>query len=139
MHDFDVDRAAREGYDRSFKIGGETFNRRASVRPETTAQWESLSPGMAQPKVLKVIDETVLGLIEPGEKGEAHARWKALRERDDDPLNLRDLLDLVPWLIQEQAARPTEPPSNSSDEPVASGTTSTGGSSPRALQAVQEG
>lgn len=129
MKDFDTARAARTLADRGFQIGGEQFVRRASVRPEATKPWEDVDLTTSHEATLAAIDETVTNMIEPGKAKEAHKRWLVLRQRDDDAISLGDLLDLVQWLVSEQAARPTVPPSNSSGEPVASGTSSTGGSS----------
>ncbi len=129
MKDFDLARSERALADRGFQIGGEKFVRRASVRPEATKPWEDVNLETSHEATLAAIDETVTNMIEPGARKEAHKRWALLRERDDDAISLGDLLDLVQWLISEQAARPTLPPSSFSDEPAASGTGSTGGSS----------
>lgn len=136
MKDFDTARQERAQADRGFLIGGEQFIRRASVRPEATKPWEDVDLTTSHDATLAAIDETVTNMIEPGAKGEAHKRWAKLREREDDAISLGDLLDLVQWLVQEQAARPTVPPSNSSDEPEDSGTSSTGGSSSPATPAA---
>jgi hypothetical protein len=135
VKDFDEARALRAQADRGFQIGGEQFLRRSSVRPEATEPWEAVSLDSTQKETLAAIDETVCNLIDSGEKGEAHKRWMKLRSREEDAISLGDMLELVQWLISEQAARPTEPPSNFSDEPEETGTSSMGGSS---LQVVPE-
>ncbi len=129
MRNFDDQRALRTQGDRGFQIGGEKFIRRASVRPEATRPWEDVSLETTHEATLAAIDETVLNMVEPGTRGEAHKRWMKLREREDDAITLGDLLELVQWLVGEQAHRPTEPPSNFSDEPEEVGTRSMGGSS----------
>lgn len=131
MKNFDEQRALRLKADRGFQIGGEQFVRRASVRPEAVEPWERVGsdPDLTSKDVLGAMDETIINLIEPGTKGEAHRRWVKLRGREADAINLGDLIDLVTWLIEEQAQRPTLPSSNSSPEPGTTGTPSTDGSS----------
>lgn len=129
MKNFDEQRALRAQADRGFVIGGEEFLRRTSVRPEATEPWENVTIDSTQKETLAAIDETVCNLIEPGEKSEAHKRWMKLRLREDDAVSLGDMLELIQWLVAEQTQRPTEPPSNFSDEPEETGTPSTGGSS----------
>ncbi len=149
MHDFDIERAERQKADRSFKIAGETFARRASVRPEALEEWEDYTPiGRSQAEALAVIDRTIKALIEPGAKGEAHKRWDNLRKRDDDPVTLADMIGLrdeegvllrdglIQWLTAEMAGRPTGPSVSSSGGPGASETSSTEGSSSPGLRAV---
>jgi len=138
VKDFDVLRKQREAQDRMFQIGGETFVRRASVRPEAVEPWESVgsNPDITSGDVIARMDETVINLIEPGPKGEAHKRWKALRAREDDAVNLGDMIDVITWLVEEQSARPTQSPGSFSGEPDTTGTPSTGASSPPVLQEV---
>lgn len=136
MRDFDIARTARATADLEFKIGGETFVRRAACRPEDTKPWEDVGALTPQADVLAAVDQTVKNLIEPGVKGEAHRRWDALRKRDEDALTLGDLIALVVWLVEEQAARPTVPPGDSSNVREIPGTGSTGGSSSQASQAA---
>lgn len=138
MKNFDEQRRKRLEQDRGFTIGGETFIRRPSVRPEAVSPWEAVAsnPAMSNTDILAAIDETIINLIEPGEKGEAHKRWHKLREREEDALNLGDMIDVITWLVEEQAQRPTQPSSDSSSEPGTTETPSTDGSSSPGLQAV---
>lgn len=122
MKNFDEQRALRVQEDRGFQIGGEQFIRRASVRPEATEPWENVNLETSHRDTLASLDETVTNLIEPGEKNEAHKRWMKLRTREEDAITLGDLLELMQWLVAEQTGRPTEPPSNFSDEPEETGT-----------------
>lgn len=140
MKDFDLDRNIRSALDRTFKIGGQKFTRRASVRPEATLEWEGIrfmdpSSSPAE-EFLGILDRTIIGLIEPGTNGKDHGRWAKLRAREDDPITTQDMLELIPWLIEEMAGRPTMPPSNSSGEPGPSGTSSTDDSSEPEQQAA---
>ena len=43
MRDFDVERQKRVDQDRSFRIGGETFQYRAAVAPETILSWSAFA------------------------------------------------------------------------------------------------
>lgn len=129
MKNFDEQRAARALADRGFQIGGETFTRKASVRPEATEPWEAITLESTSKETLANIDETVCNMIEPGVKGADHKRWLELRKREEDAVTMGDLLELVQWLIAEQSARPTEQPSSSSVEPEELGTSLTEDSS----------
>lgn len=129
MRNFDDARAQRAQADRGFQIGGEQFLRRSSVRPEATEAWEAVNLNSTQKETLAAIDETICNLVEPGKGGEAHKRWMKLRQREEDAVSLGDMLEIVQWLVEEQAQRPTEPPSSSFDELEALGTLSTVGSS----------
>lgn len=69
-------------------------------------------------EVLPRLDGIVTSLLEPAD--DARARYKALREREDDPLTLADLQSLVSWMLggqrdelEEETGRPTGPPSSS--------------------------
>lgn len=117
MRDFDKERQVRNERNRQFKIGGETFTAKSGVRPEVLAAYEDISTDdTTAVQILAVIDEIVLGLIENTD--DAHARYQTLRARDEDPVTLEDLQEVVQWLIQEQTGRtPTRQPSPSGDGP----------------------
>lgn len=85
-------------------------------------------------RLLPRLDEIVVNLTEPAD--DAHARYKALREREKDPITLGDLQSLVGWLLGTQAqalevaaGRPTSPPSPSTPGPARTGAPSMGVSS----------
>ena len=134
MRDFDIQRKIRAEADRTFMIGGEKFVRRASVRPEATQPWDDVQAETPQAETLAAMDETLLNLIEPGSRGEAHKRWKALRQREEDAITLGDMIELFQWLVGEMTGRPILPPLSSFEEPGANGTSSTDGSSLPDLQ-----
>ncbi len=115
MQDFDVKRAERSAADREFKLGGEVFVRRTGIRPERMTAYEDLTPKASSIDALKVIDDLILSFLEP----DGHDRYRALRERDDDPVTVSDLNDLVRWLISETTGRPTQrlSPSTPGSEP----------------------
>ena len=128
--DFDQERQARVARLRTFRIGGEQFTVRASVRPEALLDWESVGGDTSAEETLRVIDSTILALVE-NENGQAgaHERWQALRTREDDAVSLEDLLDVMAWLMEQQTGRPTVQPSDSSTKPEQAGTNSTDASS----------
>lgn len=105
MHDFDLERQERYTADREFKLGGEIFIRKPAVRPEVMIAYEDMSMEASAAESLAVVDKTILSFIE--DTNDAHARYQALRERDEDPVSIRDLNQLVVWLISESTKRPT--------------------------------
>lgn len=133
MKDFDTKRKERSDRDRSFKIGGETFVRRTGLRPEILLPWEKIGDDTPASEVLETIDLLVTDFIESGD--DAVARYKALREREDDPVTLEDLQELVEWLVAEQTGRPTGPPSGSTPSGAPQGNGSTGASSLQVVEA----
>jgi hypothetical protein len=142
VKDFDVQRAARRDKsvdDRSFVIAGETFVRRAAVRPEVLNGFDRVEADSPNSVTLTVMDEMFLELVEGGEDGgEAEDRYRALRASTDPEtlLTLEDLSEVVEWLVEEQVGRPTGSPSDSSRGQKRTGTTSTRGSSSPATQAA---
>lgn len=126
MRDFDQERRAREEQDRSFIIGGETFVRRASVRPEAIAEFDAIDTATKPADVLRIADDALLGMIE----AEGHDRWRTLRQREEDAVNLGDILAVVEWLIEAQVERtPTQQPSPSTAGRGRTAAKSTDGSS----------
>ena len=127
MKDFDRDRAARAvlpAKDRSFKLGGEVFIRRAVVPAWVMGILDGLAtapPG----QTLEAIDELIDEMCEEP----AREKWAALRARgrDEDPLTLGDVFAVVEWLIAEETAIPTSAPSVSGDgsPTIATGAAST--------------
>jgi hypothetical protein len=107
MRDFDQDLEQ----DLSFKIRNETFKMRY-VRPEILQSWENENiEGAAEADALKVLDERIVFFLD--QNGDSAGRWDALRKRDDDPVTLGQLTELVTWMVEVQSGRPTLPPSPS--------------------------
>lgn len=127
MKNFDEARAARKNSDRAFQIGGETFVMRSGVRPESLIAYETMTGDMAAGDALTVIDDLVLTLIEPHDN--ATERYRNIRANEDEPVTLADLQELVKWMVESQAARPTLPPSPSPGGRGNTGTTLTAVSS----------
>lgn len=136
MHNFDEARAEREARDRSFQIGGKGFTYRPAVAPEAILSWSKMTggeiPDLTEEQALSIFDETVAAFLEPGQE----KMWKEVRDpKAEHPLNIGDLRELVSWLFEEQAGRPTGPPSGSTDGSE-SGETGTSSKADSPLQAV---
>lgn len=137
MKDFDEARKERAERDRSFKIGGETFVMKTGVRPEVLASYEEIDTDKPALEVIGLVDEVILGMMENGDG--SHERYRDLRARENDPLSLEDLRDVVQWLIEEQTGRvPTQPLSPSGPGPERTRTRSTGGSSSKAAKTASK-
>lgn len=131
---------------REFVLGGEPFTARASVRPEAFMEWDSLDMENTPPAViLQTADNTILTMIE--KKDDAHNRYRAVREREDDAISLDDLVELIQWLVEFQSgtkedgetpSRPTEPSSASATSQGETGTPSTPDSSSQESTAEPE-
>lgn len=125
MKDFDQNRALRKARDRTFRIGGETFTMKASVRPEVLVEYEGMQKSDSNKDALRVLDEAICAFIE---EEDGPDRYRAVRSRDDDPVDIVDIQDLVKWLVEEHTSRPTSRPSASSDGPRTTGTSLTASS-----------
>lgn len=143
MKDFDAERQRREEAeatveDRDFKIGGEFFRAKRKVRPEVLIELSKIE-AMADnlDGILETMDSTIQAMIEPND--DAYARYRAMRERDDDSLvDLDDLQEVVSWLIEVFTGRPTEQPGDSSAGRGSTGTNSTDTSSSPDSPEVQQ-
>ena len=130
MKNFDAERLAPVEKDRSFRIGGHDFQYRAGVRPEVLARYYDGSPTNDNVETLKIYDETVVAFLEDGYADV----WRSVRELEGpEAITLRDIRDLIDWLIEEQTARPTGRSSDSSSgsESRSNGTSSTDDSASR--------
>lgn len=174
IKDFDAVRAAdrpeRPIEARMFRLGGEVFVMRDSVRPDAltpldiamrdpkfdnntcgvceqpriahragaggkliTGNCDGFAPKMIDPGPtlqdrIQAFDTVFVSLTEPDDN--AHARYRALREREYDPILLPDLIKVIEWMTEEQTGRrPTGSPSVSSDGRKPTGTTLTEDSS----------
>ena len=126
MHNFDTKRAERsQAEPRSFQIGGETFIRKHSVRPEVMTAWEAVTPETPASETLQIVDDLIGEFL----IGDGHSRWRQLRERYDDPITLEDMMEVVAWLVSEETGFPTtepSPSSNGSDGPTTGGSSTDG-------------
>lgn len=127
--DFDADRANRlrtGAVAPTFKLGGVTFTMRMAVRPDVIAEADDLTTENGARATIEMIDAIILGFMEP--EKDAHAKYKKLRERDEDPLTLQDLLQVMYWLVEAYTNRPTGPSSPSTPGRRRTTTPSTDGS-----------
>lgn len=116
MKDFDIarsQRSIRPAAERTFKLGGEIFVRRASVPAEVMVRLDEINSGTSAGKVITVISDVIGEMCEAG----AIEKWAALRARkaDEDPLTMPDCIAVLNWLIEEETAIPTSEPSPSGD------------------------
>lgn len=137
MRDFDDERHmdALDPSAREFTIGGEEYRARASVRPETLSAYNTLvdrissSERVPDGEVLATLDDAIcLMLEEPGAE-----QWRALRERDEDPLSVRMMWRVASFCVEAVSGRPLTSPSPDTGTPGESGTSSTLDSSSPAL------
>ena len=125
MKDFDAERRRRIALDRTFKIGGEEFHRVAGCRPETLLAWSELTgdDGAAPAdgaRAITLIDRLCFDLIDADDR----ERWVALRAREDDPVTIEDLRDVLNWLVSAVMGRPLEgSPSSPPSSPDPTSTT----------------
>jgi hypothetical protein len=104
-----------------FTLRGEEFTLR-DVRPEVIASWEDEDAPTTAAEGLAAIDVKIKTLLAP----EDVERYDALRAREDEPVNLRQLKALVEWIVEVQSDRPTEAPSPSDGGAGRRGATSSG-------------
>lgn len=122
-------RAARADRDRSFEIGGKTFTHKPAVAPETLARYYDMTAGLragiTNEEAIAIIDETVLGLLDPGQED----AWYEVRDPNiSNPLTHNDLHALIEGLLAVVTDRPIGPPSDSTDGQEEKPTKSTAGS-----------
>lgn len=109
---FDTKRATRINKDRSFILGGQTLQYRASVQPEVFIEWSTVKVGGTDADSLPILDKLVTEMLVP----ESVTIWNELRKvADDYALSLEDITDVIEWLAEMQTGRPTEQPSASAD------------------------
>lgn len=114
MRNFDEERAERYSRDTTFKIGGETFKFRIGMRPELYAEItreyrESLGQVTPALEAIRIADHTIEGFLVDEEEIN---RWRALREREDDPITQWDMGQVIVFMLGEQMGRPTAAPSS---------------------------
>lgn len=127
MKNFDESRTERRAHGIDFQIGGENFKTSQGGNPNDLVPLVTSVPGESLGDVLGQLDQAILSMV--SDENDGHARWRSLRARADDPISLSDMRELVEWLIEQQTARPTVPPGDSSTPPSETGTASTDDSS----------
>lgn len=126
MLDLDQKRAERfAATERQFKILGEVFTVKQGVQPEVMLAWEAVSETPTGQEAMEAMDQIVLDVLVPDDR----LRWVELRKQDtDEAIDLIDLEDLVPALIEIATARPFDKSASSGPASVTppTGTPSTG-------------
>lgn len=129
MHDFDQERS--ELYvdqEREFKIAGQTFSLRQSVRPEVIAIWEELPPDAGSSLVYSTLDRLIKEfLVDDGSR----ERWDEVRAQEEDPITVRDLWQVWYFVLENNVRFPTRQPSGSPDGPGKNEPTSEAVSQPK--------
>lgn len=96
--------------DLEFVVGGETFKMKY-VRPEVLAAWEDEETSEKSEGALKQMDARIKLFLD-GTNG-AHKRWDDIRARDDNPVSMGQINDILLWMVEVQSGRPTIQPSPS--------------------------
>jgi len=128
-------RAERFARDRTFVIGGETFEYRADFTPEQFSELVAEYVAMDSSKstaaeATRIVDDTIKGFLAGDDERE---RWVALRAREGGnaaeaselAVIAYDMRQVLLFLIQEQTGRPTEAPSPSGNGRESTGQRST--------------
>lgn len=71
--------------------------------------------------------EPILGFFDEVFIGDSSQRFRARVDDKANPIGMRHILKILPWLLEVYGLRPTEPSESSSPSPESAGTTSTGG------------
>lgn len=93
-----------------------------------------LEDGSTMREVIAAIDTTFLSMVELD--NETEARYREMREREWDIIEIDDLRSVVEWMVSESTSRPTGPPPSSTPLPEPTGASSTAGSSLPVTQAA---
>ena len=96
---------------------------------------EVVEKGSSLAEILDAFDAAVLACLADTDGG--RDRWKALRRREDNPVEMADIRGVLDWIQEVQSARPTQRPGSSSPGPSETGTTSTENSSSQDSPAAQ--
>lgn len=88
--------------DYTFKVRGETFTW-DDVAPEILSTFEVRKNGKKEPDVWEILDQQILMFIVPAD----HERWRELRKRTEKPVTIRQVTELLKWLMEETSGRPT--------------------------------
>lgn len=99
--------------ERTFVVRGETFTWQ-DVRPEVlTAFTPETEVNPEDPEsnvgVWKQLDEQIALFLVP----EDRERWAKLRAREENPVTIIQLNEILTWLVGEQTERPSQTPSPS--------------------------
>ncbi len=115
--DFDSERYE----DLEFIVAGESFKMKY-VRPEVLAAWEDEAAADKSEDALKQMDARIKLFLD--DSNGAIERWDKLRTREDNPISMGQINEILLWMVEVQSGRPTSVPS-----PSASGRGKTAASS----------
>lgn len=107
--------------DLEFVVAGENFKMKY-VRPEVLASWEDEITAEKSEDALKQMDARIKLFLD--DSNGAIERWDKLRAREDNPVSMGQINDILLWMVEVQSGRPTILPS-----PSASGRGKTAASS----------
>jgi hypothetical protein len=96
--------------DLEFIVAGESFKMKY-VRPEVLAAWEDEPAADTSESALKQMDSRIKLFLD--NSNGAIERWDALRAREDNPISMGQINDLLLWMVEVQSGRPTIQPSPS--------------------------
>lgn len=99
--------------ERTFVVRGETFTWQ-DVRPEVLTAFQpetEVDPEKPETNVdiWKQLDEQISLFLVP----EDRERWAKLRAREENPVTIIQLNEILTWLVGEQTERPSQTPSPS--------------------------
>ena len=103
---FDEDRST----DMDFTVAGESFKMKY-VRPEVLASWEDEEVAQNSEDALKQMDARIKLFLDDSNGGAK--RWDELRAREENPVTMGQINDILLWMVEVQSGRPTTPPSPS--------------------------
>lgn len=115
MKNFDEEREQlKDKRDLEFVIGGERFHVRPFIAPETMDAFtantgKDAKEGERAKTLLEVYDGWVEAVLVEGEA----KKWAKVRKEANPPLSLHDIEEVVFWLVEVAAGRPTERSSSS--------------------------
>jgi hypothetical protein len=133
MKDFDAEWSERDSEEnRTFTLRGETFTRKVAVRPEFWMGYDKrLQDSTTEEQILAVLDGQILESLE----GDGPDRYRALRAAENTQVGLPEIQEVIAWLNEEMAQRPTKAPGSSGNGRVRNGEASTA----RSASAAAEG
>lgn len=96
--------------DRTFIVRGETFSF-VDASPEILTSFDASMNGDDQDEnaVWKLMDAQIMLFLRDSDR----ERWQKLRAREEEPVTIAQLTEILTWLMEQQTGRPTEAPSPS--------------------------
>lgn len=120
VRNFDEERQERYSQlDRTFEIGGESFEIMPSIRPEVLFEITDAERSGTMKDIVGIADDTIKAAL--GDEGQV-ARWQHVRAEADPPISGRDVVDVMNWVMETLGARPTIASAPSGSPDASSGT-----------------